>query len=55
MYKVFMRPDLSYDDMIYDEAYNGNISPKNSVYSIQNLSKVRGLLEDYQEKKFTMN
>ena len=40
MYKVFMRPDLNYDDMIYDEAYKGNISPKNSVYSMQSLSNL---------------
>ena len=53
MYKAFVRPNLNYGDMIYDEAYNETFHQKRESIQCNTCLALSGDIEDCQEKKFT--
>ena len=55
MYKAFVRPHLDYGDIIYDEAYNKTFDQKLESIHTMPVQPYWELLEDHQEKNFTMN
>ena len=55
MYKAFVRPHLDYGDMIYNETYNETFQQKLESIHAMPVQPYQELLEDHQQKNFTMN
>ena len=54
MYIAFVRPQLGYGDIIYDEAYNEKFHQKLESIQYNACLALLELLEDSQEKNFTI-
>ena len=55
MYKAFVRPQLDYGDITYDEAYNETFLQRLEFIQYNAWLSLSELSEDRQEKNFTTN